>query len=276
VKIVVCVKEILDPDIASSVFRVDEAARAVISLPGQRTVMSPFDEQAIEVALRIRDALREASIVLLSQGAESARAILKHGLALGADEAILLCDPAFEGGDSYTTARALAAAIRRLGDVDLVVAGRQAADDDDGVVGCGIAELLGIPAVTFAMDVAVVDGMVVVERSLGGDGAETVAAPMPALVTVSHEVGKVRHASLRETMKAARKPLHTWTPGDLGLAPSEVGAQGARRVLERLYIPVTDIECEYIGGGSPAEIAASLVDRLAAARLIRVRGGSPP
>ena len=266
-KIVACVKEILDPDIASSVFRVDEDARQVIPVPGLRSVMSPFDEQAIEVALRLRDALGEASITLLSLGDESARAILKHGLSLGADEAVLLADPAFEGGDSFTTARALAAAIRRIGDVDLVITGRQAADGDSGVVGCGIAELLGIPAVTFAMDVTVADGMLVVERSLG-DSAETVAMPMPALVTVSHEVGKVRHASLRETMKAARKPLHVWTPEDIGLAPAEIGVQGARRVLERLYIPATDIECEYIGGATPAELAANLVLRLAAARLI--------
>ena len=251
-KIVACVKEILDPDIASSVFRVDEDARQVIPVPGLRSVMSPFDEQAIEVALRLRDAQGEVSITLVS---------------LGADEAVLLADPAFEGGDSFTTARALAAAIRRIGDVDLVITGRQAADGDSGVVGCGIAELLGIPAVTFAMDVTLADGMLVVERSLG-DSAETVATPMPALVTVSHEVGKVRHASLRETMKAARKPLHVWTPEDIGLAPAEIGAQGARRVLERLYIPATDIECEYIGGATPAELAANLVERLAAARLI--------
>ena len=192
---------------------------------------------------------------------------LKHGLALGADEAVLLTDPAFEGGDSFTTARALAAAIEKLGDVDLVLTGRQAADGDSGVVGCGIAELLGFPAVTFAMDVTVADGMLLVERALG-DGSETVATPMPAVVTVSHEVGKVRHASLRETMKAARKPVTTWTASDLGLKSSDVGALGARRVLERLYIPLTDIECEYIDGKTPKELAANLVDRLSAARLI--------
>ncbi len=266
-KIVACVKEILDPDIASSVFRIDEDARAVIPVPGMRPVISPFDEQAIEIALRIREALGDASITLLSLGAESARAILKHGLALGADEAVLLCDPAFDGGDSFTTARALAATIQKIGDVDIVLTGRQAADGDCGVVGCGIAELLGFPAVTFAMEVTVADEMVVVARALG-DGSETVAAPMPAVVTVSHEVGKVRHASLRETMKAARKPIAVWTADDLGFKPSEIGALGARRVLERLYVPVTDVECEYIGGKTPEELAANLVDRLSTARLL--------
>lgn len=266
-KIVACVKEILDPDIASSVFQIDEEARKVIPVPGLRSVMSPFDEQAIEIALRIRDALGEGSITLLSLGSETARAIIKQGLALGADDAVMLIDSAFECGDSFTTARALAAAIEKMGDVDLVLTGRQAADGDSGVVGCGIAELLGIPAVTFAMEVAVAEGMLLVERSLG-DGSETVAVPMPAVVTVSHEVGSVRHASLRETMKAARKPVTVWTADELGLKPSDVGALGARRVLERLYVPVNNVECEYVDGKTPEELAANLVDRLAAARLI--------
>jgi electron transfer flavoprotein beta subunit len=117
------------------------------------------------------------------------------------------------------------------------------------------------------MDVTVADGMLVVERSLV-DGSETVAAPMPAVVTVSHEVGKVRHASLRETMKAARKPVTVWTADDLGLNPSDVGALGARSALERLYVPVTDVECEYIDGTTPEELAANLVLRLSAVRLI--------
>lgn len=266
-KIVVCVKEIPDPEIASSIFQVDEKAKKVMPLPGMRFVMSPFDEQAVELALRIRDALGEGSITLLSLGAETTRSIVKHGLSLGADDAVMLVDPVFDDGDSYTTARALAAAIERMGDVDLVLTGRQAADGDSGVVGCGIAEMLGFPAVTFAMDIAVTGGMVVVRRALG-ESSEIIEAPMPAVVTVSHEVGKVRHASLRETMKAARKPVTAWTAEQLGLGPSDLGARGARRVLERLYVPVNDVQCEYIVGETPEELAGNLVEKLHAARLI--------
>lgn len=266
-KIVVCVKEIPDPEIASSIFQVDEKTKKVTPLPGTRFVMSPFDEQAVELALRIRAALGEGSITLLSLGAETTRSIIKHGLSLGADEAIMLVDPVFDDGDSYTIARALAAAIERMGDVDLILTGRQAADGDCGVVGCGIAELLGFPAVTFAMDIVVTDGTLVVERALG-DGSEIIEAPMPAVVTVSHEVGKVRHASLRETMKAARKPVTAWTAAELGLDSSDLGARGARRVLERLYVPTNDVQCEYIVGETPEELAGNLVARLSAARLI--------
>lgn len=264
-KIVVCVKEIADPEVASSVFSINEKTREVG--PGVRFVISPFDAQAIEVALRIKDIMNEAAITLLTLGAESARSIMKYGLSLGADEAVMLIDAAFERGDSFTTARALAAAIAKIGDVDLVLTGRQAADEDSGVVGLGIAELLELPAVTFAMDVQVADGTLVVERAIG-DGVEIVEAPMPAVVTVSHEVGKVRQANLRETMKAARKPVTIWTAADLGLTASEVGAGGARRSVERVYVPVNDVQCEFIAGTTPEEQMANLVDRLSAARLI--------
>jgi electron transfer flavoprotein beta subunit len=269
VQIVVCVKEIPDPEIAPSVFRVDEEARSVIPVPGLPFVISPFDEQAIEAALRLRDAGGSESdirINLLCLGAESARGMIKNGLALGADEAYLMVDPAFEDGDSFTTARVLAAAIEKIGG-DLVLTGRQAADGDAGVVGSGIAELLGHPAITFASDLALEDETLVVERVLG-DGSETVATTLPAVATISHELGKVRHASLRETMKAARKPLTVWTLADLGLAADAVGAAAARQTRERLYVPVNDVTCDYIDGDDAAAQAHALLDRLQAARVL--------
>lgn len=268
VKTVVCVKEIPDPDIAASVFAVDEAARRVVPLPGLPPVASPFDEQAIELALRLRERSGTGTVTLLTLGAESARAIVKRGLALGADDAVLLVDPAFDDGDAYTTARALAAAISRMGAVDLVLAGRQAADTDGGIVGCGIAELLGLPAITLAADVNVDGDRLVVERALP-DGGETVDAPLPAVVTVSHEVGAIRYPSLRETMKAARKPVALWTVADLGLDPADVGVRGARRVLERLHVPVSEVICEFVAGADAHETAANLADRLERAGLLR-------
>lgn len=266
-RIVVCIKEILDPEIASSVFGVDEEANRVCAVPGMRLVMSPFDAQAIEVALRLRDSVGEAVVTLLTLGAESARTIVKQGLALGADDAVMLVDSHFDDGDSYTTARALAAAIVKIGDVDLVLAGRQAADWDRGVVGSGIAELLDLPAVTFATSVAVEGNALVVERTLG-DYSEIVEVSMPAVVTVSHEVGSVRHASLRETMRAARKPVTLWNANDLALVPTEVGSAGARSVLERLYIPRSDVVCEFVTGETHEVAAANLIARLTEAGFI--------
>ena len=151
--------------------------------------------------------------------------------------------------------------------MDLILTGRQAADWDAGVVGAGIAELLGLPAITFARDVRVADGAVTVERVLE-DGIEIVEADLPAVVTVSNELGAVRYASLRETMRAAKKPIRDWGPGDIGLDKSQVGPAASRRVLERLYIPVNDVECEFMGGGTAAEMAAALARRLHEADLL--------
>ena len=263
-KIVVCVKQIQNPEIASSVFRVDEEAKRVIPVPGLPPVISPFDEQAVEAALRIRDAAgadSDIEIIVVTIGPKGARTVIKAALALGADHAVLLSDPAFDNGDGYATARTLAATIRTIDGVDLILTGRQAADWDAGVVGAGIAELLGLPAITFARDVRVAGGMVSVERVLE-DGIETVEADLPAVVTISNELGTVRHASLRETMRAARKPIRDWTPGDIGLDAARVGSAASRRVLERLYVPINDIECEFIAGDTAAEMAAALVRRL--------------
>jgi electron transfer flavoprotein beta subunit len=268
--IAVCIKQIPDPEIAPSVFRVDEQARRVVPVPGLSPVISPFDEQAIEAALRVRDAASDPAsvrITVLTLGDESVRAMVKHALALGADDAVLLIEGAFSGSDGYATALALARSIERMGDVDLVLAGRQAADGDAGVVGLGIAEILGIPAITFAREVRVADGVVTAVRALG-DVLETMTAPLPALVTVAHELGTVRKASLRETMRAAKKPAESWTAQDIGLDGGRVGEAGSRRVLERLFQPVSRGACEFVAGQDPADTAAALVRRLVEEKIL--------
>jgi electron transfer flavoprotein beta subunit len=270
VHIAVCIKQIPDPEIAPSLFRVDEEARQVIAIPGMSPVISPFDEQAMEAALKIRDAMgggAEVRITALTIGEESARGIVKHVLALGADDAVMMSDSAFAESDSYSTAYALSKAIGRLGAVDLVLCGRQAADLDAGVVGPGLAELLGVPAITFARKIDVINGTVRVVRVLG-DGSETVEAPLPAVVTVAHELGNVRNASLRETMRAAKKPVEAWAPADIDVAAGDVGAGGARGSVERLYVPVKDSTCEFVDGEGPQAIAGALVRRLVEEKIL--------
>ena len=266
-RIVVCVKQVPNPEIAASQYRMDEQARTVAPVAGVQWVMSPFDEQAVEAALRVRDAHPATRITVMSLGPERARNALKHGLAMGADDGVLLADTAFAGSDGYTTALTLAAAIRKIGKVDLVLTGRQAADWDGGVVGAGIGELLGVPVISFAKEVRIEDGVARVERVLD-EGTETVEALLPAVVTVSNELGAPRAPSLRETMRAARKPVAAWSVSDLGLAADTVGAAGARRVPERMFIPLKQNRCEIISGNSPEEQAAGLAQRLREAKLI--------
>lgn len=264
---VVCVKQVPNPELAAGQFRLDEQAQKVVPVTGGQLVMSPFDEQAVEAALRIRDTHPGAKITVMSLGPESTRNVLKHGLAMGADEGVLLADTAFVDADGYTTALTLAAAIKKIGNVDLVLTGRQAADWDAGVVGFGIGELLGLPVISFAQEVQIEDGVARVERVLD-DGTEIVEAALPAVVTVSNELGTPRTPNLRETMRAARKPVAVWSASDLGLAAETVGAAGARCVRERMFIPMKQNRCELIAGSSPEEQAAGLAQRLCEAKLI--------
>ncbi len=265
--IIACVKQVPDPEAPASAFKVDEAAKKVTPAAGVASVVSQFDALAVEAALRVRDTLGEIKITIVSMGPAAARDAIKQSLAMGADEGVLLTDDAFENGDSYTTALVLSKAIQKIGDFDLLLFGRQATDWDAGVVGAGVAEMLGLPSVSLAKSVAVQDGKVVVERVLM-EGYDTVEAPLPCLVTVSNELGEPRYPKLQQIMQAARKQVSIWSAADLGLDPSQIGAQGVRLNLERLYQPVSEVECEVMEGETPEEKAQKLAQRLREEKIV--------
>ena len=265
--IVCCVKQVPDPETPASAFKVDEAAKKVVPAAGIAPVISQFDQIAVEAALRVRDAAGEGKITVLSLGPDSARDVIKTGLAMGADEGVLLNDPALFDGDGFSTAVALAAAIEKIGGVDLVLCGRQAVDWDFGVTGLAIAEILGWPSVSITKAVSFAGGKVQAVR-VTGDSFETVEVGAPCVVTVSNELGEPRYPKLPQIMQAARKQVTVWAASDLGLEPGEVGAAGARLNLERLYIPEVSSQCEYIEGDSPEEMAANLARALREAKVI--------
>jgi electron transfer flavoprotein beta subunit len=261
---IVCVKQILDPETPPSAFKVDEAAKRVIPPQGITPVISPFDAQAVEAALRIRDATGGGKITVISLGPASARDAIKHGLAMGADEGILIEDPALASADSFVAARVLAAAVRKIGQFDIVFCGRQAADWDMGVVGPGLAELLDVPAVTIAKSVEAVDGHLRLERVLM-DGFETVEVPTPCVVTISNELGDPRYPQLRQIMMAARKQVAVWTAADLGLSETDLRSP---LTIERLFVPVKESHVEIIEGDTVEAQAENLARRLREAKLI--------
>ena len=265
-ELIVCVKQVPDPEAPPASFKVDTGTNKVIPPPGVPPVLSPFDEQAAEAALRVKDA-HGGKITVLSLGNKLVREVVKKPLAMGADEIILLEDDSYEEGDSWSTAYALAMAIKKIGAYDLIFCGRQAADWDAGQVGSGIAEFLGIPCVTVAKKVEITNGKVRVERVVT-DGYEVIEAPMPCLITVSNELGEPRYAPLKGIMAAAKKQPIIWKPGDIGVEPSQIGAQGRRTRLARLFQPVREAKCEIIEGESAAEAAVSLALRLREAKVI--------
>ncbi len=260
--IVCCVKQVPDPEAPASQFKVDEAAKKVLPIPGIQPVPSQFDTIGVEAALRIKDKVADTTITILSLGADPFRDTIKHCLAMGADEGVHVNDPALNDADHWATAEILAAAIKMLEPVDLIICGRQAVDWDMGVVGSTIAEILDMPAITIGKDVQMEGGKVTVERVLL-DGFETMEAPTPCVVTVSNELGDPRYPQLRQIMQAAKKEVKTLTASDLGID----GANN-RVNLEALFVPETAVETEFIEADSPKEAGEKLAVRLREAKLI--------
>lgn len=261
VKIVVCMKLILDPEVNFSSFKIDREAMKPVPPEGMPPVLNPFDENALEAALRIKDE-QDATITVLSLGRSLPKAILQKTLAVGADEVIALDGPEFEQLDPYSTAEALAKAIRKIGEYDLVFTGRQAADWDGAVVWAGIAESLGLPAVTIGRKVSVRGETAVVER-ITSDGIEVVEVQLPALITFSNEVGELRKFSLPNLIKVKKNAIPKWSGAEIGLEILNIVE------IRDFYIPVLDqVDCRFIAGQSEEEKGRNLARKLAEEKII--------
>jgi electron transfer flavoprotein beta subunit len=266
VDMIVCCKQVIDPEAPPATFRVDASANKVLPPPGVPPVISPFDEQAVEAALRIKDA-KGGKVTALSMGVNLLRDVVKKPLSMGADELVLLEDPAFAEGDSWSTAYALAMAIKKIGKFDLIFCGRQAADWDSGQVGLGIAEILGLPNISLARKVEITDGKARVER-ITGDGYEAVEVTLPALITVSSELGAARYPTIKGIMAAKRKEPIVWKPADIGVDATKIGATGRRSKLLKLFQPVREGKCEMISADTPEEAAVLLAMKLREAKVL--------
>ena len=263
---IVCVKQVPDPEAPPGSFKIDPVTNNMMPPTGFPPVISPFDEQAVEAALRIKD-INSGKITIISLGFNLLRDVVKKPISMGADELILLEDPAFVDGDSWSTASALAAAIRKIGQYDLIFCGRQAADWDSGQVGSGIAEILGLPQVTLAKKVEVTGNKVKVEK-VTADGCEMVAAAMPALITVSNELGEPRYATIKGIMSAKAKEPIVWKPADIGVDVSKIGAAGRRTRMLKLFQPVHGGKCEIITGRNEEDAGANLAKKLVEVKLL--------
>jgi electron transfer flavoprotein beta subunit len=260
--IVVTVKQVPDPETPPTHFKVDEVAKKVIPPAGSAPVMNGYDAHALEAALRLKEQLG-GKVTVVSLGPDSARDVLKRAIAMGADAAVHVNDPALNEADSTTTARALAEAIKKLDHVDLVLSGRQASDTDGGQVHLGIAALLGLPAVSpiQKIDEASAESMTV-ERIVE-DGYQRLKIKLPALLGVSSELNEPRYPPLKGIMAAGRAQIPVWNAADLGM-----GGPGAKVQLRRLYVETREARVELIEADTPAEAGTKLADKLREARLV--------
>ena len=262
-RIIVCMKQVIDPEAPSSSFRLDPEGKRALPPKGSPPVLNPFDENALEAALRIKD-IHGGKITVITMGRNLAKPVVMKSLAAGADELIMLQDDTFEDRDSYFTAYTLVAAIRKLGQYDLIFCGREAADTNAGQVGSGIAEILGIPSITIARKVELTDKKVRVEQVVS-DGYEVIEAPIPALITLTNEIGDLRAATMKAIIEAKKKPITVWNAQDIGADLSQI----RRTDLLKLFIPTREgPECQIMTGESPEEAGANLALKLREEKLI--------
>ncbi|HLT58921.1 MAG TPA: electron transfer flavoprotein subunit beta/FixA family protein [Limnochordales bacterium] len=264
--IAVCVKQILDPEISPRAFKIDPVRKEAV--PGSGSlVIGPFDLNALEVAVQLKERYG-GRVTVLTLGSEKAKEALRRALAMGADAAVLIDDGQVAAKEPSVTARVLAAAIRRLDSVDLVLCGRQSGEWDFGQVGALLAEELGMPFVPFVPRLEV-DGQVLrLEREAEG-GLAVVEAPRPCVASITNANDNVpRLPKVKDIMMANRKPITTYTAADLGLGEAEAGDAANRLEVLELFIPEVKSECEFVEGDSGAEKGVNLARKLVERKVI--------
>jgi electron transfer flavoprotein beta subunit len=257
-KIIACIKQV--PDSEAKV----KAVGGQITWGDAPLVINPFDEYAVEGALQQREAVSGSTVTALCIGPESAKEALKHALAMGADDAILVSDPVLtEGLDTVGAARVLAAAINKIGGVDMVIFGRQTLDSGSGLTPAQTARVLGWPLLGLAGQIKVDAGSVQVERVIE-EGRQSIKAKLPAVISVVQSIGEPRYPSFMGIRKASKSTIPVWSLSDLGAsAPAPVVTRS-----ELMNPPARETTVEIITGESPAEIAEKLANKLIAEKVL--------
>ena len=261
-KVVVCVKQ--TPS-TTAVFSVDGSGNVSWEDPGGKPhVVNPWDEYAVEEAIRLQEE-HGGDAIALTLGDEESKEALKTCLAMGCTEAILVSDEAFAGSDTRGTARVLASAIQKLADVDVAVFGKQAIDGDTGLTPMQVAVTLGWSPLTFVSAIKGIDlegGSITVERLVQG-GKQTVTASLPVAISVVKEINEPRYPSFMGIRKANRATIPTWTGDDLDVEEGGAGASASKVEWSNIYEPPPrDTSVEIIEAETVEEQAKILADRL--------------
>jgi electron transfer flavoprotein beta subunit len=234
-RIIVCMKPVPDLD----KIRIKSETREPV-LEGVPLRLGDFEKNALEEAVRIKEARDSVVVTVISAGSPKLKDTIKEALAIGADEAILLTDPAFQGSDAAGSALTLARAIEKVGDYDLILLGEGSTDEYSGQVPPRLAEILDLPQVTYVRQLELLDGeRLRAVRDLD-DVLETVEVNLPAVVSVTSELNQPRLPPLSAILKAARKPVLTWAPMDIGLTVEAVGSNAAKVTVLSNLAPQQD------------------------------------
>lgn len=260
--IIVCLKQVPDTEAV----KLNPETNTLVR-DGVENIMNPFDRQALEAALMLKDK-EGAKVTVLTMGLPQATDILKEAIAMGADEGILLSDRALAGSDTLATSMALAAAVKHIGDYDLVMCGKQAVDGDTAQVGPEMAEHLGIPQITGALKIDYADGKFVVVRE-NESSVQTLACAAPLLVTVTRAEKEPRFASIKGKMKARKAAIPTLTVADLAIDAKLVGLSGSPTKVKKVFTPeVPVVKSEIINEEDIDKAVDMLFDKLLEAKII--------
>ncbi len=260
-KIIVCIKQVP----ATTQVRINPETNTLIR-EGVESIINPFDAYAIEEGVRIAERCG-GTVTVLTMGPPQAEAALREAISLGADKAVLLSDRAFAGSDTWATSYTLAQGIKKIGDYDLIICGKQAIDGDTAQVGPGIAEFLDIPFVAYIRKIEEIgDGKLRVER-LMDEGYEVIDTAMPALITVVKEINEPRLPSLRGKIKAKKAEISTWNLSDLGVSEDNVGLPASPTKVVKIFTPPPRGKGEMLSGATH-EMADKLVKHLKQDRVV--------
>ncbi len=259
--VIVCIKQVPN----TTDVRIDPETNTLIR-EGVESIINPFDENAIEAALQLKDSLG-AKVTVITMGPPQAESALRDALAMGADDVYLVSDRALAGSDTWATSYALAQAIRKIGPADLILCGKQAIDGDTAQVGPGIAEFLDLPIVTYIRKLEVVDGKVRVERVFE-DGFEVIETPIPVVLTVLKEMNVPRLPSLKGRMRAKRAEIKTLSAADIEADPALIGLKGSPTRVIKIFSPPRKSGGMKLDGTSPMDAARIVIEKLREQRII--------
>ena len=252
-KIIVCVKQVPDAKDVKLDPKTNTLARE-----GVESIMNPYDRHALEEAVRLKEK-HGGTVTAITMGPPQAEDTLRDAVACGADEGVLVSDRAFAGADTWATTYTLAMAVKKLGEFDLILCGKQAIDGDTAQVGPGLAQRLDIPYVAYVRKVTdKVDNALHVER-LMDDGYDEVAMPLPGLLTVVKDINEPRVPSLKGKMKARKMQATVLSAADIGADPEKLGLQGSTTQVVRVFSPEFKSERTILSGTVDEQVAELVV-----------------
>ena len=257
--IIVCIKQVPE----TTEVRINPETNTLIR-EGVKSIINPFDMYAIEEGVRLKERFG-GKVIVVTMGPPQADAALREAISMGCDEAILVSDRAFAGGDTWATSNTLSHAIskikKELGGFDLIICGKQASDGDTAQVGPGISSFLDLPQVTYVKKIEEIkDNKARLER-MSEEGFDVIECPLPALLTVVKEINQPRIPSLKGLMKAKSAKITSWTAKDIEVEAKDVGLSGSRTTVVKIFTPPQRIGGEKITGEIP-EIAEKLIGLL--------------